>query len=121
MKKKAVRKLEVLLHVLTSVIFLIKGYDQLIKAIYFPAIILLSLGLLVMALNLFWKKFKVRPKHARTACYFIEAPALLIIAYIVYLEGRHTTPYAFFIASVMYPMVGLISTKKTGKINKQHL
>ncbi len=120
MKKKVIRRLEILLHILTSVILLLKGFDQFTKTIYFPAVILISLGLLVMLLNLFWRKLKVKPKEARTACYYIETPALLLISYIIHLEGVHTVPYAFFIASLLYAAVGFISSKKSKKINRQH-
>ena len=120
MKKKVLRKTETFLHFLTAAIILIKGYDELTKHIFFPAFILLSFGLLVLVTMLLWRPLRIKPKEARRSCYFIEAPALLVISYVVYLEGRHTVPYIFLIAAFLYPAMGFISSKKWKKINKQH-
>ena len=120
MKKKNIRRLETLLHILTSIILLIKGYDQFTKGIYFPAFILFGFGFLVLSIILFWRKLKIRPKQARVSCYFIESPALLVTAYILSLEGRDSLPFIFSLAALLYPAVGFISTKKARKPFKQH-
>ncbi len=120
MKKKTIRRLEIFLHILTAVILLLKGYDQLSKGIYFPAFILFGFGLLVITIILFWRQLKIRPKQARVSCYFIEAPALLVTAYVLSLEGRDSLPYIFSLASLLYPAVGFISTKSARTPRKLH-
>ncbi|MCW4470443.1 hypothetical protein OGH69_15840 [Flavobacterium sp. MFBS3-15] len=118
MKKKTFRKLEVLLHILTAAILLLKGFDEVVKRLYFPGCILLGLGLLVLIISLFWRKLGIKPKQARIMCYYIEAPALFLISYMLHLEKKGALPQFFLLAGMLYPMLGFISSKKFKKINK---
>jgi hypothetical protein len=116
-KKKTFRKLEIFLHILTATMLLLKGSDEVIKHLYFPGFILIGLGLLVILICLFWRKFSIRPKQARIMCYYFEAPALFLISYMLYLEKNEALPQFFLLAGMLYPMLGFISSKKFKKIN----
>ncbi|AWH83624.1 hypothetical protein HYN59_00170 [Flavobacterium album] len=118
MKKKTFRRLEILLHVLTSVILLLKGYAEVVKHLYFPGCILLGLGIIVLSITFFWRKLNIKPKQARIMCYYIEAPALFLTAYVLYLEKNESLPHIFLLAGMLYPMLGFISSKKFKRINK---
>jgi hypothetical protein len=120
MKKKTVRSLEYFLHIMTGVILLLKGYMEMNVGLYFPGFLLTAPAFTVLIIILFWRKLNIPPKHARVACYYIEAPALLVAAYVLHLEGKELHPYFFFIAAMLYPVVGFISTKKFKKLKKPH-
>lgn len=112
MKKKTFRKLEVLLHFLTSFVLLIKGCDELNRRLYFPGGIILGLAITILVIIIFWKPLYIRPKQARLVCYYLEAPALLITSYVLYLENKPFLPYIFFIAAMLYPAMGFMTSKK---------
>lgn len=118
MKKKTVRKVEFLLHIVTASLLLLKGYLLVVGHLYFPGAIVLALGVSVLIVMLFWRFLRITPKEARVACYYIEMPALFIIAYALYLEGKEFAPYIFFIAALLYPMAGFISSKKFKRLKK---
>ena len=120
MKKKTIRSIEYLLHVITVMILLLKGSMEISKGLYFPGFLLTAPAITVLSIILFWRKLNIPPKHARVASYYIEAPALLIAAYVLHLEGKELHPYFFFIAAVLYPVVGFISTKKFKQLKKPH-
>ncbi len=121
MKKRTFRKLELLLHILTSLVLLLKGYDEVLKGLYFPGCILWGLALLVLIISLFWRKLGIKPKQARIMCYYIEAPALFLTAYVLHLEEKEALPQIFLLAGMLYPMLGFISSKKFRKLNKSSL
>lgn len=54
-------------------------------------------------------------------CYYIESPALFIIAYVLYLEKKDALPHIFLLAGMLYPMLGFISTKMFKRINKSSM
>jgi len=116
MKKKTFRKLEILLHFITAFILLIKGADELSKRLYFPGFIIIALALLILTITVFWKTFYIRPRQARHICYYLESPALLITAYVLYLENKPFLPDIFLIAAILYPAMGFISSKKFSRI-----
>jgi hypothetical protein len=118
MKKKTVRKLELVLHFLTMLLLLIKGFDEISRRLYFPGGIITGLALIVLTILLFWKPLKIKPKQARIICYYVESPALLLTAYMLYLEQKEFLPHIFFIAGFMYPAVGFISSKKFKRLKK---
>lgn len=120
MKKKTFRKLEMLLHFLTAFILLIKGGDELSKGLYFPGFIILGLAFVILTIIIFWKTLYISPKQARLVCYYLEAPALLITSYVLYLEEKPFLPYIFFVAAMFYPMVGFITSKKASYFKKHH-
>lgn len=119
MKKKTFRKLEVLLHFLTSFVILLKGVDEINKGIYFPGLIILGLAFTILAITIFWKTFYIRPKQAREVCYYLECPALLVISYVLHLEGKPFMPDIFLIAAMLYPAVGFISSKKFARLKHE--
>lgn len=118
MKKKTLRRLELLLHLTTSVVLILKGYSEVIEGKFFPGFILTGLALIVPIILFLWKVLHIKPREARVACYYIESPALLVAAYTLYLEGREFHPYLFFIAGLLYPAVGFISSKKFKRLRK---
>lgn len=118
MKKKTFRKLEVLLHFVTAFILIIKGVDEMSRRLYFPGSIILGLALSILVITIFWKTLFISPKQARLVCYYLEAPALLITSYVLYLEGKQFLPHLFFIAAMLYPMVGFLSSKKPKDLKK---
>ena len=115
MKKKTYRKLEVLLHFITAFILVIKGCDEINRHLYFPGGIILGLAAIILAINIFWRQFGIKPKQARAVCYYLESPALLITAYILHLEDKEFLPYIFFIAALMYPAMGYITLQPKKK------
>jgi hypothetical protein len=120
MRKRTVRKVELFLHILTACLLLLKGYLQMSKHLYFPGLIILALGICVLTISLLWKVFRITPKEARVACYYIEAPALMIISYMLHLEDKEFAPYLFLIAGLLYPVAGFISSKRFKKLRKPH-
>jgi hypothetical protein len=120
MKKKTFRKLEVLLHFLTAFILIIKGVDEMSKRLYFPGSIILGLALVILVITIFWKTLYIRPKQARQVCYYLEAPALLVTSYVLYIEDKPFLPDIFLVAALLYPAVGLITSKKFKENNKKY-
>lgn len=118
MKKRTARKLELFLHLLTSGILLLKGYGEIVEGKCFPGLIIACLAILVVIVLLLWKPLHITPKQARIACYYIESPAMFVTAYVLYLEGKEFHPYLFFIAGLLYPLVGFISSKKFKRLRK---
>lgn len=121
MKKKTFRKLEVLLHFLTAFILVIKGVDEMSRRLYFPGSIILGLALAILVITIFWKTLYISPRQARQVCYYLEAPALLITSYVLYLEGKPFLPDIFLVAALLYPAVGLITSKKFKENNKKYM
>ncbi|MDV6167876.1 hypothetical protein R1T16_05530 [Flavobacterium sp. DG1-102-2] len=121
MKKKTFRKLEVLLHFLTAFILLIKGCDELNRNLYFPGGIITGLAILILAITIFWKTFYISPKQARQICYYLEAPALLVTSYMLHLEGKNFLPDIFLVAAMLYPAMGIISSKKFKDYSKKYM
>ena len=121
MNKKAFRRLEYFLHFLTELLLLIKGADEVSRGLYFPGLIITALALTVLVISLFYRRLKIRPKQARTICWYIEAPALLVTAYMLYLEKREFAPHIFLLAAIMYPAMGFISSKKFKRIKNTGL
>ncbi len=119
MKKRTFRKLEALLHFLTGLVLLLKGIDLITRHLYFPASILLGLGLAIFIVNFFWRRLQIKPKQARVLCYYLESPALLVTSYVLYLEHTDNFPHIFLIAAILYPAMGFISSKKFKKINNR--
>lgn len=113
-----VRRAEMVLHSVTSLLLLLKAADEFGKRLYFPGGILLGLSLCVLCLLFFWRRLGVTPRQARVACYYIEAPALCITAYIFSLEQKELLTYLFSISAVLYPAVGFVSSKKFKRIKK---
>lgn len=118
MKKRQMRSIERVLHIITILILLVKAADLIKKNLFFPASIILMLAFTTVAILLFRRKMRIRPRHARIICFYLESPALLVIAYSLHLEGKEMLPYIFFIAGLIYPMAGFISSKKFKQIKK---
>lgn len=120
MKKKTFRKLEVLLHFLTAFILIIKGVDEMSRRLYFPGSIILGLAVTILAITIFWKTFYISPRQARQVCYYLEAPALLVTSYVLYLEDKPFLPDIFLVAALLYPAMGLITSKKFKDSSKKY-
>jgi hypothetical protein len=118
MKKKTFRQLEVILHVITVATLLLKGYDEVKRGLFFPGGIIIGFAFTALIIALFWRRLYIKPRIARTACYYIEAPALLLTSYVLYLENKEFLPDIFLIAAILYPAFGFISSKKFKKLNK---
>jgi membrane protein YdbS with pleckstrin-like domain len=121
MKKKTFRKLEVLLHFITAFILIIKGVDEMSRRLYFPGAIILGLAMVILCITIFWKTLYITPKQARQVCYYLEAPALLITSYVLYLENKPFLPDIFLVAALFYPVVGFLTSKKSKRFEKHHL
>lgn len=121
MKKKTARKIELFLHFITALLLIIKGVDELTRGLYYPALIILGLALLVLIIIVFRKQLRIRPKQARIICWYSEAPALLVTSYMLHLEKREFTPHIFLIAAIIYPAMGFISSKRFKRIKKTAL
>ncbi|RDI09743.1 hypothetical protein [Flavobacterium sp. AG291] len=118
MKKKTFRKLEIVLHFVTVFILIIKGVDEMSRRLYFPGCIILGLAITILIITIFWKTLYISPKNARQICYYLEAPALLITSYVLYLEDKPFLPHLFLTAALLYPMVGFLSSKKPKDLKK---
>ena len=121
MKKRTMRRLELVLHMITVLILLLKALDLLKQHLYFPAFIILMAAVSALAVITFKRQMRIRSKYAGIICFYIEAPALLVIAYALHLEGKPMLPYIFFTAGLMYPVAGFIATKKFRQIKKPPL
>lgn len=121
MKKKAVRKIEVLLHLLTATLFLLKGFDEFLRKLYFPGVIITGLALAVLTVLFLWRQLGIKPRQARISCYYLESPALLTISYVLYLEEKEFLPHVFLLSAFLYPAVGFVSSKKFKQIKKAGL
>lgn len=89
------------------------------RGLYFPGVIILGLALTILAITIFWKTFYIKPKQAREVCYYLECPALLIISYVLHLEGKPFMPDIFLIAGMLYPVAGFISSKKFNRLRHE--
>lgn len=118
MKKKTSRKLEFFLHILTSIVLLLKGLTEINAGLYISGSIIILFSLLVPFFIFGWKLLKIRPRQAKIACYYLESPALFATSYVLYLEGREFSPYIFALAAILYPAVGFISSRKFKNMKK---
>lgn len=118
MRKRTIRRIEYVVHVVTALILLLKGAILLRQHLYFPGLILIGLAAVILIVLLLWKQLKISPKQARIACYYVESPALFLTSYMLFMEGREFQPYIFIIAGLMYPLVGFISSKKFKRMKK---
>jgi len=98
---------------------LLKGFDEIKRHLYFPASIILALATTILVIAFLWKPLKIVPKQARQICYYLECPALLLTAYLLYLEGKGSMPHIFLIAGIMYPVVGYITSKKAKRFKRR--
>ncbi len=121
MKKRKTRRLEIALHIITIFILLIKTADLLKKGLFFPGSIILVIAFTALAILCFRRSFSIRARHAGIICLYLEAPALLVIAYTLHLEGKELLPYLFFLAGIIYPASGFIASKKFKQIRKPPL
>ena len=121
MKKKTFRRLEILLHFLTAFIILIKAADLMARGVYYPGGILSGLAFTILIISLYWRRLDIKPRQARVTCYYLEAPALLVMAYVLHLEGNESLPHVFIISAIIYPAMGFISSKRFKRIKNHSL
>jgi hypothetical protein len=109
--RKAKRYFEFFVHLVIIGALLYKGYDEVTKHLYFPGIIILGLSAIAMVITFFWKQFKMPPRLARQSCYYIETLALLLTAYVYYLEKNIAFTNYCIITGVACAVVGFLSTR----------
>lgn len=118
MRKRTVRKLEWLLHSITILLLLIKAADLAGRQLYLPSAAITVLSLVSLGVLLLRRELGMGTRKAHIACYYIEAPALLLIAYTLYIDGNDFLPYIFLLAALIYPAVGFTGSKKFRHIKK---
>lgn len=116
MKKKKMQKLELVLHLLTVLVLLLKAFDLFKKGEFMPSMIILSLALATLIIITFRRKLHIRSRKAGIICFYLEAPALIFIAVVLHNEGKEFLPYIFLTAGIIYPVAGFIASKKFKQI-----
>lgn len=117
--KKALRKLEMLLHSAITAGLLIVSAKMILSGLYFPGSILAGLVIAATCISLFWKKLGMSPRYARLTCYYLEAPAFLICWLHFKLAHESMLAQAYLMAAVIFPFFGYISSIKTYKTKKR--
>jgi hypothetical protein len=117
--KKALRKLEMLLHSAIITGLLVVSIKMILSGLYFPGSILTGLAIAAACISLFWKKLNMSPRYARLTCYYIEAPAFLICWLHFKLGHEPMLAQAYLMAAVIFPFFGYISSIKTYKTKKR--
>lgn len=115
MKKRTLRRLELLILGLTPILLLFKAYDEILRKVFFPAFIILGLCIVLLIVLIFWKPLNIAPKQARILCYYIAAPAFIIACYMSYLENKKHMATLFLCAALLYPLAGFMFTKRLKK------
>jgi Ca2+/Na+ antiporter len=105
------RYIEFIIHLVIISALLYKGYDEVSRGLYFAGGIILGLAAIAMVITLFWKQFKIPPRIARQTCYYIEAPALFVSAYVFYLDKQIAYFNYCIIAGLACCVVGYLSTR----------
>lgn len=109
--RRAKRYFEFFVHLIIIGALLYKGYDEVNKHLYFPGGIILGFAAIAMIVTLFWKPFKMPPRIARQTCYYIEAAALFLTAYVYYVEKNIAYTNYCIIAGLACCAVGFLSTR----------
>ena len=115
MTKRILRRLELIILLLTPVLLLLKAYDEIIRRVFFPAFIILGICIVLLAVLIFWKALQIAPKQARILCYYIATPAFIIAYYMSCLENKRHMATIFLFAALLYPLAGFIFTKRQKK------
>jgi hypothetical protein len=110
--KKILRKIELLLHSLIIALLLWKGILLLSEGMYFPALLIMGLSLTAIIIALYWKKFRLAPREARQACYYIEGPVFLIL-YILCTTHERNLAQVLLMAAILFPFIGFATSLKT--------
>ena len=115
MKIKPFRLLEMLLHSITVAALLLKSFDEIAKGLFFPGFIILGLAVTAMVITFFWKQLNMAPRIARLACYYLEAPAMLITSFIFHSEQNARLSQLFLIIAISGPVYGFLTSVKKRK------
>ena len=112
--KRILRKLELLLHSFIIALILWKGILLFTTGMYFPALLIMGLSLTTIVISINWKKFKLAPREARQACYYIEGPVFLIL-YVLCTTHERNLAQVLLMAAIVFPFIGFATSLKTGK------
>lgn len=93
----------------------------MVRGVYYPGGILLGLALTILIISIYWRRLNIKPRQARVTCYYLEAPALLLMAYVLHLEGNESLPHVFLLSAFIYPAMGFISSKRFKRIKNHSL
>jgi hypothetical protein len=112
--KKILRKLELLLHSVIIALVLWKGILLFSEGMYFPALLTMGLSLTAIIISLYWKKFRLAPRQARQASYYLEGVIFLII-YALCTAHERNLAQVLLMAAIVFPFIGFATSLKTGK------
>jgi len=117
MESKRKHRLEIMLHILTAMILMIKGYDKIGHHHLAAGGIIVGFGILVLFIALFGEKMGLSHKTAKLVCYAVESVALFITAYVFFGDGKKFIPYLYAFAAVMYLVAVVLTAKKREKVH----
>ena len=112
--KRFLRKTEMLLHSVIIALLIWKGVMLFNAGMYFPALLIFGLLLTAMVISIYWKKFKLAPRQARQACYYIKGPVFLIL-YILCTTHERNLAQVMLMAAIVFPFIGFATSLKTSK------
>lgn len=104
-----------IVHLLTVLVLLLKGYDKIEHHQFVSGGILVALGVSVLVLTFFSDFFSLSHQAAKTVCYFIEFVALSIIAFSFFTEGKQFLPYAFAFSALLYLIVAVVKVRRQSR------
>lgn len=116
--KKLARKIEMLLHALLTGVLIFRAVLLIKDGLYYPGGIMMGLLLAAVVISLFWKQLKLAPRDARLACYYLEAPTLLLNYVVFNIEGDVLAAQVCLIATVSLPFIGYATAIKTHRKRK---
>ena len=112
--KIILRKTEMLLHSVIIALLLWKGVMLFMSGMHFPALLILGLSLMAMVISIYWKKFRLLPREAREACYYIEGGVFLIL-YVLCNAHERNLAQLLLMAAIVFPFIGFATSLKTGR------
>lgn len=110
--KRILRKLELLLHSVIIALVLWKGILLFSEGMYFPAVLVTGLSLTAMAITLYWKKFRLVPRQARQASYYLEGVIFLII-YALCTAHERNLAQVLLMGAIVFPFIGFATSLRT--------
>jgi amino acid permease len=117
--KKIQRQSEVALHALVIAALLTISIRLVTQNMLFPALIIGCLSATAIAVTLFWKPFKIKPKQARLASFYLECPALLLCRFMFGQQHETNMAQLYLLAGIALPAFGYLTSIKPKKIKKR--
>lgn len=116
MNSKSVEKKankEVLSHIVTGVVVILKGIDKIENPEKFWfGLLLLFVGLIILSIGVFHHQIENRIKNVKPLVFFGEAIVMAIVGYIYWHDNKTYIQYVCFVAAFGFLVAGILKLVK---------